>query len=97
MAFDEDLDIYFDLDGFAVECLINTVPPRTIKVIFNSPTESLGLYEANVEAAAPYLKCQSADIAGVKRGRTATINAVTYTIERVAHDGNGTSNLYLKT
>jgi hypothetical protein len=96
MAFAEDLDIFFDLDGFALACVINTDPPRTIMVIFSTPTEEVAMYEANVEASAPFLKCKTSEISGVKDGNTATVNAKVYKIRRIENEGTGTSRLHLK-
>ena len=100
MAFTEDLDQFFDTDDFAVPCSIDTTPPRSIDVIFSRPTESVSMYEAQVEAPAPFLLCKTGDLAGVRSGRSgnsATIDAVAYKIERIEHEGAGTSRVYLKT
>ncbi|HEY8562796.1 MAG TPA: head-tail joining protein [Pyrinomonadaceae bacterium] len=97
MAFTEDLDDFFDTGDFAVDCLINTATPRTIGVIFSTPTEAVSVYEQSVEASAPFLICKTSDVAGVFRNHTATIDGTVYEIARISDDGNGTSRIYLKT
>jgi len=98
MAFPENLDQFFDTDDFAVQAIINTSPtPRTINVIFESPTEGVQMYETAVESDAPFLKCKTSDLSGVTRSNTVTVNAVVYKIGKIAQDGNGTSKIYLKT
>ena len=100
MAFTEDLDLFFDDDDFAVSAVINTTPQRTIKAIFSTPTDSVALYEQAIEAPAPFLHCKTSDVSGVRSGKganTATVAGTSYKIERIEHDGTGTSRLYLKT
>ncbi|HRJ90431.1 MAG TPA: hypothetical protein PLX39_17275 [Pyrinomonadaceae bacterium] len=96
MAFTENLDDFFDLDDFAVECEINTSPRRTISVLMSTPTEEVTLYEGAVEAGAKFFKAKTADIDGVRDGHKATIGGTVYTIRTIAEDGHGTSRLYLK-
>jgi hypothetical protein len=97
MAFDEDLSLFFDVSGgFAVAAVITMgSSTRSIPGIFNDPTQSVEIYDTAVEAGNPFLTAQTSDLAGVKRGHTATMNAVVYKIERVHHDGTGLSTVYL--
>lgn len=97
MAFAEDLSVFFDTDGFAVECVINTTSPRTIDVIFGTPTEGAQLYDSSVEADAPFFHCKTSDLSGVTVGKTATINTVVYKIKKIRDDGTGVSRVSLKT
>lgn len=96
MAFAEDLDDFFDLDGFAVEAEINTSPRRTIKVLLSTPTEEVTLYEGQVEAGAKFFKAKSSDLTGVRDGHLATIGGTTYKIRTIADDGHETKRVYLK-
>jgi hypothetical protein len=97
VAFTEDLDNFFDLDDFAVDCEINTNPRRTIKVILSTPSEEVTEYEQAVEAGGKFIKCKSADIVGVRDGNLATIDGTVYKIRTKTDEGAGTSRLYLKT
>ncbi|HEY0545315.1 MAG TPA: head-tail joining protein [Pyrinomonadaceae bacterium] len=96
MAFTEDLTLFFDPDGFAIEAVFNLSPtPRTASVIFNTPSQAVDIYDAQVEADAPNLLAKTSDLSGVKRGTTVTVNSVAYKVERIADDGTGVSTVYL--
>lgn len=96
MAFTENLSLFFDQDGFAVEAVFNLSPtPRTVSVIFNTPSQSVEMYGTETEADAPNLMARTADLTGVGRAKTVTVNSVIYKVERIAHDGTGVSTVYL--
>ena len=99
MAFTEDLSLFFDPDGFAIEGVFNLggspAVTRTVSVIFNTPSQSVDLYGTQVEADAPNLLAATSDLAGVTRARTVTIAGTTYKVERIVPDGTGVSTVYL--
>lgn len=96
MAFDEDLSQFFDIDDFAVEATIGTVPARTIKVIFETPSQSVEIFDTNIETDAPRLQCKTSDLVGVPSKSKITISGKTYDIGKVSDDGTGVSFMYLK-
>jgi hypothetical protein len=93
---------FFDTDDHAEQCVI-TGPngfTRTLNVIFNPTTEQVTLYETNVEAPDPSFICREVDLmtgslVDVKRGMTATLRGVGFTIERIAMDQVGTATVFL--
>lgn len=100
MAFTEDLTVFFD--EFAVSAVFHLggMPAvnLTRNVIKDDPTEDVQTYDTSIEARAPTLRVATADIPGVVRGMTVTINSVTYKIERVRSMMDGaTSQVDLKT
>lgn len=98
MAFTEDLSPFFDVDdGFAVEAEFarGATLLKTCNVIFDDPTHEVSLYEQGVEERAPTLRAKSADVATIKRGDIATVNAVDYRVERIHADGTGITIIYL--
>lgn len=92
----ENLDDFFGVDDFAQACVINTTPQRTINVIFSTPTEAVAMYDGSVEAGAKFLRCKTADVAGVSSRNTATIAGKVYKIRTIHDDGAGTSRVELK-
>lgn len=100
MAFTEDLSVFFDTKtGFADDAVINLSPTgtRRVKVIFNTPTQSVQIFDSSIEADAPNLQVETSDLTGVRKGReTITVRGRTYSIEKIADDGTGLSTLYLK-
>ena len=99
MAFTEDLNQFFDTDDFAVEAVINMplAATRNVKVIFNTPSQSVQIYDTSIQYDAPNCQIKTSDLSGVKQNRdTILINAVTYKIELIIHDGTGISTLQLQ-
>ena len=104
----EDLAAFFDTDDFADECVI-TGPEveepavqftRTLNVILNTDTEAVTLYDTNVESPSPSFHCREIDlmtagVVDVKRGYTATVRGMEFTIERIAMDQAGTATVFL--
>lgn len=98
MAFAEDLSVFFDTDVFAVEAVISLNPgTKTIKVIFNDPTQAAQIFDSTVDGGATFLHCKQSDVEDVRTGMTVTVNSKVYTIERKTRDGTGTAALHLKT
>lgn len=100
MAFTENLDQFFDTDDFAVSAVItlSDASTRAINVIFDSPTQSVDIYDVEIEADAPFLRCKTSDLAGVKNNDTVSVNSQIYKIKKITNDdGTGVSLIYLKT
>lgn len=99
MAFTEVLSTFFDTDDFAVAATIKTgagVTVRTINVIFDQPRNELALLDARLESPLPFVRCQTADLAGIDHTHTMTINAVVYRIVKRDDDGTGVSTVQLR-
>ena len=96
--FSENLNQFFETDDFAVDAVINfgSNQTRNVKVIFETPSQSVEIYDTSIEADAPRLSCKTSDLVSVKGNDTVTVQTKTYTIERIGHDGTGISFLYLK-
>jgi len=99
MAFTENLDQFFDDSDFAVDAVFNLSPSgtRTVKTIFDTPTQSVDIYDTSIEADAPFLRCKTADLSNVKINANVLIGAVNYKVKRITNDGTGVSIVYLKT
>lgn len=98
MAFTEDLSQFFETDDFAVEAVI-TLPDsslRTVKTIFNTPSQSVEIYDTNIESDAPNLTVKTADLTGVKTRNSINVGGTDYLIEHISHDGTGVSTLFIK-
>jgi hypothetical protein len=97
MAFTENLQQFFETEDFAigVTFVLASGATRQIKAIFDTPSQSVELYETAIEAGVPKLICATSETSGLERAST-TINGVAYKIARIAHDGTGVSVLYLK-
>jgi hypothetical protein len=102
VAFTEDLSPFFDVAGHAVAAVFHLGGAPAVnlnaKVIFDNPTEEVTLYETAIEARAPTLLAKTAEIPGVVRGKTVTVNSITYTIVKVtAIDDGAVSQVHLQT
>mgnify|MGYP000538227379 CR=1 FL=1 len=99
MAFTEDLTQFFDTDDFAVEAIFTLSPSgtRTVKTIFDTPTQSVDIYDSSIEADAPLLRCKTSDLASVKNNANVEIDSTNYKVKRIVNDGTGISIVYLKT
>jgi hypothetical protein len=97
-VFSENLNQFFETNDFAVDAVINygSNQTRDLKVIFETPSQSVEIYDTSIEADAPRLSCKTSDLNQVKQYDTVTLQNSTYKIERINHDGTGISFLYLK-
>lgn len=98
MAFTEDLSPFFDATtGFAVPAVFKrgSTTLATLSVIFNNPSQSVEIYDTQLEEVAPFLLAPTALLAGIKRNDTVTVNGATYRIERIHPDGTGVSTVSL--
>jgi tRNA pseudouridine-54 N-methylase len=91
----DDLAEFFLTEDFAVDCLL-TGPSgysKTIAVILNTTSDPVALYETNVEAPTPHFICRAVDLVDLQRRQLkqhhATIESITYELERVADDQDG--------
>ena len=100
MAFTENLDQFFSTDDFGVTAIftLSNSTTRSVNVIFDTPTQSINIYETEIEADAPFLRCKTADVAGIKTNDTVVISGTSYTVKKKTQDdGTGVSLVYLKT
>ena len=101
MAFTEDLTVFFDTLGFAEDAEINLPESvkRTVKIILNTPSQDIQIFETAVETDLPNVMIKTVDTDGVKTQRD-TIKILSlnksFKINRIAHDGTGVSTLYFK-
>lgn len=93
--FDEDLDIFFNEDEFAVSVECNS---ETFSAIFDSPTNNTESFDASIEAGHPVIRCKTADLttANAKRKDEITVDGTDYAIAAIRHEGQGTSIVWLK-
>jgi hypothetical protein len=93
--FDEDLDIFFELDEFAVEVECNAT---TFNAIFDKPTMNTESFDASIEAEHSRIQCKTADLttANAKRKDAITVDGNNYTIAQIRQEGQGTSIVWLK-
>lgn len=99
MAFMEDLDQFFEDDDFAEEVMVTFASgaTRSFMAIVETPTQGVGVYEAEVESDAPYLRCKTGDTTGIRRENTVSVRDETWIVERVRHEGTGVSLIYFRT
>jgi hypothetical protein len=100
--FSENPDEFLDTDDFAVEAVftVSTGASRTVKVIFNTPTQSVEIYDTAIEAEAPFLTCKTSDVErspAVTRGTAVRVSGKEFTVANIADDGTGFSTVFLKT
>lgn len=96
MAFDENLDQFFD--DFAVEAVFALSPSgtRAARVIFNTPSQEVRIYDQSIVTDAPNLTCKTSDLANVSNRSSVTVNGTVYNIGKITDDGTGLSTVYLK-
>jgi hypothetical protein len=95
--FVENLSQFFDLKDFAVEALITDGASfnHTINVTFSNETKEVAIYDANVTTPEFNFLAQETDLAGVRKGFTATVESVSYKVARIERDGDGLATCYL--
>lgn len=85
MALTENLNIFFDVGGFAVAATWS-VGAATVNGIFDKDYAlQLGL----VDGSNPIFMCKAADMPTAAQGQTLTIAGIVYTITDVKPDGSG--------
>lgn len=75
--YEDDLDVFFDEDEFAVSMTVGT---NKYTVIFDEESEIYSSMAGDVVTAAPVIRMKTSDAAGVKKGDTVTINSVNYKV-----------------
>jgi hypothetical protein len=83
MAFEEDLQAFFDEDEFAKSALWNG--STTVNVIFDNAY----LEQLNMASRQPIARAIESQFTGVQEGDTLVISGVTYRIENFEADGTG--------
>lgn len=96
---DDDLDLCFNTDDFAVPAVFGVSGPDvTVNGYFTDGTDAAEIFGQPIEANRPTFICRTSAItAGMVRGITVTINAIAYTLQKIERLGTGVSVLYLKT
>lgn len=98
MPFAEDTSLFFeDENGFAVEAVFGLASgDATRRVIFHDPTQPVEVYETQVEAEAPFLMMQEADLEGVVKGVSVDVAGGSYRVARAPRrDGTGLALVFL--
>ena len=97
MAFEEDLDQFFDTRDFGVVATFTRAgaPVATASVIFDDPSHAVLLDETAVEEAAHTLLTPAAAVAAVRRKDRVAVAGGDYTVERIEPDGNGLKLMFL--
>lgn len=93
--FEEDLDLFFE--DFAQD-VVFTLPDgaRTVKAIFNTPEQSVAIYDVTIEVGKPYLTMKTSDTVGIRKQMPVTVGAQSFKVAKVTHDGTGTTAVYLE-
>lgn len=96
--FVENLDNFFTDFAEAAEITLSNNSVIQLKVIFDSPTENVELYDSNIEANAFFVTVKTSDIQVVKKRNTIKLleRNKTYSIENIRDNGTGLSYLDLK-
>lgn len=98
MAFAEDLSLFFEDFAVAATFTRGGQAVCSAQVLFDSPSQAVELYDAEVEEAAPFLTAPASALASVKRGDDASVSgAGNFKVERIRPDGNGLVRLDLST
>lgn len=99
MIGDGDLETIFNSGDFDTQVVFTVAGPTTVTVrgMLTDATEQIDVLTGEVEARRVTVDCITSETTAVKRGNTATINAVTYTVERKQVHGMGVTTFYLKT
>lgn len=89
MAFNEDLDEFFDTDDFGVTATYTPTVGSPVSVIgiFRDEYVQMDVGSVGIEAVMPTFTCPLARLPNAKQGETITYNAVVYTIRNVQRDG----------
>ena len=91
MPFTEDLTPFFQTSDFGTAATWS-VGPATVNGIFDQEyLQTLGVDSAN-----PVFVCRAADVSGVAKGQTLTVNSVGYSIVGIHPDGTGVVALELR-
>lgn len=95
--FDEDLSLFFDTDDFAVRAVIKRGTTFIIELdaIFTAASQSVEIYDAEIEEPLPTLMVRSGDISGVRRGDAVTVSGSSFRVEKITPDGTGVSIVFL--
>lgn len=94
---DDDLDICFSTDDFAVEGIFETAGGDvTVNGWFTDATEAIQISDTRVEATDATFQCRTPDIEDVRQNDTLTIGDAVYTVKRIQRTGMGVSVCYLK-
>lgn len=95
MAFTEDPTVFINADtpGY-VMATVGGMPD--IGGLFDNETQSASIGFSGMETLHPALTCVSAEVATATHGTSVVINATTYTIGNIHHDGHGFTTFELK-
>ena len=96
--FAEDLAQFFDSEtGFAVTAIFKRGAAQlaTVPIILTTTTQTVGLYDTDVEEPNPTLLAQTTLITAVRRGDTVTAEGLDFRVENIAHDGTGKTTISL--
>lgn len=98
MAFDEDIDAFFDTDDFAVAA---TYTPSggsasTVNGIFDDEYFDEVGGPVGIEGSQPKFMCKLEDVSAVSQGDALSVGGITYQIVNVQKDGTGIVVLVLE-
>ncbi len=85
MAFTEDLDVFLDIDDFAITV---TVDSGSVSAIFEESWVELEIGKVPYSGLKPTLFGKASDFSG-KFGKAVVINSTNYTIVDIQPDGSG--------
>lgn len=98
MAFDENIDAFFDTDDFAVAA---TYTPSggsasTVNGIFDDEYFDEVGGSVGIEGSQPRFMCNLEDVSAVSQGDALSVGGITYQIVNVQKDGTGVVILVLE-
>jgi hypothetical protein len=94
----EDLSVFFDTDGHAVEATISTpqgVPVTTINIILSLPVGEVAVGQGEVAHLQPSLQAPTVELEGVKKNYVVEVGGSTYRVVRRENDGTGLSTVWM--
>lgn len=99
MAFTEDLSLFYDTEGFAVEASFKhgSGSAVTIRGIFDNAYYAVDTQaEVDIACTQPRFQCATSSVASAAEGDKLTLDGVEYTIIDIQPDGTGVTMLILQ-
>ena len=98
MAFNENINAFFDTDDFAVAATFTPDggSPSTVNGIFDDEYFDEVGGSVGIEGSQPRFTCKLDDLAAVEQGDALTVSGVAYEIVNVQKDGTGIVVLVLQ-
>lgn len=86
MIYEDDLDVFFRIDDFAIEAEYKN---NTIKVIFDKDYKAVSVHDGEVGSFGPVVTCKTSDVQGIIPGDELKINGTSYYVKDIQPDDSG--------